>query len=324
MAEASWDCIVVGAGPGGLTAALYLARYRRRVLVVHDGKARALRIPLTHNVPGFPEGVCGTDLIEHMTEHATRYGAEMAEGHVARIVRGADGLFTVATDEGAAFQARSVILATGLFLNQIDIPWDLHEAAIRAGVLRYCPVCDAYEHSDKRVGVVGGDLSGAAEALFMRQYTDRVTLMPCHGMELTAQETKELAEAGIAVVRNPITRYEPASDEMRLHLEGLAEPLSFDVLYPALGVSPRTRLAGALGVPVDDKGRCPADAIFATDVPGVWCAGDIVEGLDQISVAMGHGAIASTKAHNWLREQDGQTIQTVADFEEPEPVPVAD
>ena len=88
MAEASWDCIVVGAGPGGLTAALYLARYRRRVLVVHDGKARALRIPLTHNVPGFPEGVCGTDLIEHMTEHATRYGAEMAEGHVARIVRG--------------------------------------------------------------------------------------------------------------------------------------------------------------------------------------------------------------------------------------------
>src|SRR5688572_3653170 len=70
-----WDCLIVGAGPAGLSAALYMARYHRTVLVLHDGKARALRIPQTHNVPGFPDGISGPALIERMTRHACEYGA---------------------------------------------------------------------------------------------------------------------------------------------------------------------------------------------------------------------------------------------------------
>ena len=76
MSGAAADCIIVGAGPAGLTAALYMARYRRRVLVLHDGTARALRIPLTHNAPGYPEGISGSDLIDRMARHALEYGAQ--------------------------------------------------------------------------------------------------------------------------------------------------------------------------------------------------------------------------------------------------------
>lgn len=88
---ALYDAVVIGAGPAGLTAAVYLARYRRTVLVLHDGKSRALRIPKTHNAPGFPEGIRGEDLIERMTVHAEQFNAEIAQAEVADIEHTSDG-----------------------------------------------------------------------------------------------------------------------------------------------------------------------------------------------------------------------------------------
>jgi thioredoxin reductase (NADPH) len=98
---------------------------------------------------------------------------------------------------------------------------------------------------------------------------------------------------------------------MRLYLEGEPEPLAFDVIYPAFGTRPRNALAKALGIPIGEGGTVPADAPFGTACPGVYCAGDVVEGLDQISVAMGQAAVAATRAHNWLREREGHTVDTV-------------
>lgn len=302
-----YDCIVVGAGPAGLSAALYLARYRRRTLVLHDGTARALRIPKTHNAPGFADGIAGPDLIARMTRHASEYGAKI---ELARIATAAadEGGFVFTADDGRRWRSRAAILATGINLNQIELPHEDHEQAIRDNILRYCPVCDAYEHIDKHVGIIGCDESGAAEALFMRGYSRDITLVPRAYAELTPDELQHLAEAGIRVIETPVDRYEPGKQAMRIWLKGASEPLSFDVIYPALGVTPRTGLALQLGIAVDPEGRCPTDSVFETAVPGAWCAGDIVDGLDQISVAMGHGAIAGTKAHNWLRERDGHTL----------------
>lgn len=301
------ECIIVGAGPAGLSAALYMARYKRSVLVLHDGRARALRIPRTHNAPGFNEGVSGPELIERMARHAVQYGARMEQAHVKTASRD-DGLFMLAADDGRRWRGRSLILATGIKLNQIDLPHEQHEAAIRANVLRYCPVCDAFEHDGKRIGVVGCDTQGAAEALFLRRYSPDITLLPRSFAELTPDQRAELASAGIVVCETPVARYEPNEDVMRVHLRGHTEPLVFDVLYPALGVTPRTELAVQLGVVTDECGCVPGDAMLETNVPGLWCAGDILDGLDQISVAMGHGALAATKAHNWLRDWDGEML----------------
>lgn len=306
-----FETIVIGAGPAGLTAALYLARYRRKVLVAHDGKSRALRIPTTHNAPGFPDGIRGADLIERMTRHALEFGAEIEEAEITDIERTGDG-FRLHASGGDNRECRSVILASGILLNQIDLPHAIHEQAIEAGVLRYCPVCDGYEHIDARIGVIGCDSDGAAEALFLRQYTKDITLMPLNHPELTAAQAHEMGEAGIRVEIGALVELEPHSDRIGVRLEGREALLSFDVIYPALGCRPRAELAARLGVGLDGEGCVPAGAVQDSGVPGFFAAGDVVEGLDQISVAMGHGALAATRTHNWLRERDRHTLQAEA------------
>ncbi len=311
MAEQDhWDCIIVGAGPAGLSAALYMARFRRRVLVLHDGKARAARIPKTHNAPGYDSGIAGTQLLERMTRHCMDHGARMREAHVAAIAHD-DDRFTLTADDGREWTASTVILATGLCLNQIDIPHEVHEQAIADNVLRYCPICDGYEHIDKALAVVGCDEQGAAEALFLRQYTRDITLLPRAYAELDPDDIDRLEAANVRVIQSPIADYLPRQDSFDIAVEGPEGVLSFDVVYPALGMVPRTELAEKIGLKLDDGGRVSTDSPHGTAIPGLYCAGDIVEGLAQISVAMGHGAIAATKAHNWLRDQEGHTFDTL-------------
>jgi thioredoxin reductase (NADPH) len=302
------EVIIVGAGPAGLTAALYLARYQRDVLVLHDGKSRALRIPKTHNAPGFPDGIEGPELIRRMTRHATEFGTRIMEAEVTGIEQTAAG-FRLRAGDGQSWDARAVILASGIVLNQVNLPHAVHEAAIKAGVLRYCPVCDGYEHSEARIGVIGCDSDGAAEALFLRNYSSDITLMPLSHPELTPAQAKQMADAGITVKGGALVALEPGTEEMVVRLEGEAAPLTFDVIYPALGCRPRSDLAEQLGLALKSEGCVPAGAIKTSGVPGFFAAGDVVEGLDQISVAMGHGAMAGTNAHNWLREQDGHVLQ---------------
>ena len=303
-----WECIVVGAGPAGLSAALYLARFRRRVLVLHDGMSRALRIPLTRNAPGFPEGIAGPDLIGRMLEHCMRYDAQVQEAEVLE-ARRIEGGFELHTANGAWHRSRALVLATGLHMGQVPLPHDEHEAAIEAGVLRYCPICDGIEHTGTRIGVLGSDRHGAAEALFLRQFSDQVVLIPCQQAGLDADVHAQLTAAGIRVIAAPVARYAPLDDRFDLYLEGRDEPQSFDVVYPALGCQHRNELPRMLGLAIDAQGCTDVRSPFGTEVPGVFCAGDIVDGLDQISVAMGHGAVAATRAHNWLRAQDGHTLR---------------
>lgn len=303
-----WDCIVVGAGPAGLSAALYMARFRRKTLIVHDRSARALRIPLTRNAPGFPEGIAGPDLVERMTEHACEYGAQIDEAKIVDLSI-AQGHFAFTASDGRNWNARTCILATGVAENQIALDPVDHEAAIADGTLRYCPVCDGYEHIGQRIGVIGCDDQGAAEAMFLRTFSDDVTLVPRDYAELTDDEHAQLAEAGVTVIEHPIRKLRPDGGCFAVEVEGQEHPLRFDVVYPALGISPRNDLALAVGLSVCDSEKTPHNAPFETNIPGLYSAGDIVEGLDQISVAMGQGAVAATKAHNWLRQRDGDALK---------------
>lgn len=300
------DVAIVGAGPAGLTAALYLARYHRRVLVLHDGTSRALRGPMAHNVPGFPNGVAGRALVRLMQRQATEVGAEIIEARIDDIERTPDGF--VLRGERESWAARAVILATGVAMNEVDLPTEAHERAIADGVLRYCPVCDGYEGTDRVLGVIGCDSNGAAEALFLRQFTLQVTLMPLSHSELTADETSQLKAAGVRVLQGALDRLEPHQDRMVVHLEG-GQVVTVDTLYPALGLRPRSELGVRLGARLGQDDCLGPDSPSGAGVEGLWAAGDVVEGLDQITVAMGHGAVAATKAHNWLREQEGHTLR---------------
>ena len=312
MDEASEvDVAIVGAGPAGLSAALYAARFCRSTLVLHDGSARAARIPRTRNAPGFPAGIAGPGLIARMSRHAGKYGARIVEARISQVSRTAGGNFLLHSEDGRSYSGRALILATGMECNSIPIDDRLHARAIRRGVLRYCPICDGYEHRGERIGVVGCDVSGASEALFLRRFSPKVHLLTQCSAELTEEQRRELSQAGIETVTDPVAGYELAGRAMHVRFKSERKLLAFDVLYPALGMRPRNALAVDLGIGLTGEGVVAANAPFGTNVPGVYCAGDIVEGLDQISVAMGQGAVAATRAHNWLRARDRQTAEAV-------------
>lgn len=306
QAQHSCDVLIIGAGPAGLTAACYLARYRRRVIVVHDGRSRALRIPLTHNAPGFPGGIGGQDLIRRMEEQAAMYGAQIRCDHIDILKADRDEF--LATGE-TAYKARAVILATGIQLNEVELPHEEHEHAITRGCLRYCPVCDGFEAINKAVGVLGSDVHGAREAMFLREYTSDVTLMPRAATGLTGAQRAELAAAGVKIVDSSVAQLSPSDDGLAVLLAD-GTSLRFDVLYPALGCVPRSELVSQLGLELTAEGCVLTDAHQALARPGLYAAGDVVDGLDQISVAMGHGAVAATQTHNYLRKLDGHVLRS--------------
>jgi thioredoxin reductase (NADPH) len=302
MPNDTLDCLIVGGGPAGMTAAIYLARYRRNALVVDAGESRATWIPRSHNHAGFPEGINGVELLARMAAQARQYGAKVERGTVERLAREGD-LFRAEVN-GRPLLARTVLLATGVVNRQPRMDKADHDRAMARGLIRYCPVCDGYEVTGKRVGVLGASGHGVAEALFLHTYTDDLTLLPQDFAELSDADKQKLADHRIAVVERPVRNFRVGEDKIEAILEN-GETLAFDSVYPALGSDPRSDLARQLGAELSPEGCIPADDHEATGIPGLYVAGDVVQALDQISVAMGHAAIAATAIHNRLRKEEG-------------------
>ncbi len=294
------DCLVIGGGPAGLTAAIYLARFHLSVTVIDAGRSRAGLIPLTRNHAGFPEGLSGADLLARMGEQARLYGADLRQGHIESIGRNADGF--VATTDAAAFWARTILLATGVVNRRPAMLDDAaHSQALADGRLRYCPICDGYEVTDRRVAVLGTGERGCKEAIFLRSYTADVTLVaPESGHELDPADFRLLRDAGIDVVGS--CRAITLEDKV-IVLQVNGDRLTFDSLYPALGSDICSDRAVPLGAAVAGEGCLLVDAHQRTSVPGLYAAGDVVLGLDQISHAMGEGGVAATTIRNDLAQQ---------------------
>ena len=294
------DCIIVGAGPAGLTAAIYLARFRLSIRLFDCGTSRAALIPCTHNHAGFPDGIAGTELLARMLEQAERYGAERELARVTKIERDEEGFIVWA--EAREFHARTVLIATGVINNRPSgIDDALHIEALAKGLLRYCPICDGYEVTDRRVAVIGTGDHGTAEALFLRGYTADLTLIaPEAEHDLDAQCQAELDKAGIERVDGPCGGY--AIEDGRFALDTAKGRRAFDSVYPALGSRVRSDVAAEAGAMTSEDNCLVVDSHQRTNIPGLFAAGDVVKGLDQISHAMGDGGVAATAIRNYLAE----------------------
>ncbi len=299
----SFDTAIIGGGPAGLTAAIYLARYRRRVVVFDRGGSRAAMIPRSHNHAGYPDGIPGKELLARMAEQATQFGAEIRSGDVTGIK--ATGGNWQLTGAEIDLTARTVLFATGVDNRYPDIPKADHDAALAAGQLRYCPVCDAFEAQGQRIGVIGAESHGVAEALFLRNYSDRVTLFTKEECELHEKDRADLARAGVAWDPRPVASYRFGSQAELAFADGTV--VQVDTIYPALGSDPNIELIAQLGLRTDGEGCLATDAHQRLGLSGLYAAGDVVSALDQISVAMGHAAIAATAIHNDLRTREGRT-----------------
>ena len=299
MDEQILDCLIIGGGPAGLTAAIYLARFHLDILVIDNGKSRASSIPCTRNHAGFPDGIRGEELIQRMREQACRYGAKIETEFVTKLERDScSGRLTATWGSGRAI-ARTVLLATGVANRRPPMDEDLHDAALARGLVRYCPICDGYEVTDKRVGVIGSDSHGVAEALFLRSYTADVTLIaPDKALQLTHGDQQKLKTAGINCVDGPAQAVAIASD--CITVDTAEGHYSFESIYPALGSDNHTQLGEMIGAKLAVDGCFVCDDHQRTNVPGLYAAGDVVHGLDQISHAMGEGGVAATTIRNDL------------------------
>jgi thioredoxin reductase (NADPH) len=297
----TFDCLIIGGGPAGLAAALYLARFRRRLLLIDSGAARAASIPRSHNIPFFTSGIGGPELLARERENALRYDAEIVSGTVTGLRKLREGFLADTMSESGksgAVRAACVLLATGASDIEPKLPNLPH--AVQRGLVRYCPICDGYEVMNKSVAVIGYGERGLGEAVFIaRTYTPNVTLLTLgEPMELDSKEKTKVEEHNIKVVGEPIVALD-CPDKVNLRAQN-GEEHRFDVLYSALGMRVRSELATSLGAAHDEEGGIIVDEHSQTNVDGLYAAGDVTVGLRQIVVGLGQAARAAVHIHNRL------------------------
>jgi thioredoxin reductase (NADPH) len=300
-----YDTLIIGGGPGGLTAAIYLRRFTRNVALVDKGNSRLRLIPVSHNYPGFPEGVPGHILLGNLTTQLQRYGGAVMKGEIVGL-RIEDGLFVAGyqpedtpEDGTVALRAQTVILATGVA--DAGLPIESWREAIACGSVRLCPVCDGFDVMDKHIAVATAATNPVGHALFMRTFSSRVTLFE-RGLPsmLNDADRRRLVAAGVRLVDSPLVSVTlDASMKPVLHTED-GQDHEADVFYPMLGETARSSLAAQLGARTAQCEELLVDTRGETSVPGLYAIGDVTVGLNQIAVATGQAACAATHIHNRL------------------------
>ena len=291
------DCVIIGAGPAGLHCGTYLGRFLRSVIVFHGGKSRAEWIPVTHNFPGFPQGITGPDLLRLLKRQAERHGAEIRREHVSS-VEGTDGAFVVRTPRTET-RTRKIVLATGVQ----DIPPEVPNARHYKGrTIRHCPICDAHEARGRKLVVFGSGDRAARMAIWLSHYTSDLSLLinPGTKSDIPDDLLNLLEQYRIRVIEQRVVAIEERNQQLgTILLENDTRIENVFRGYSAMGLKPNSELAAAMGVELDPQGYIKVDSDQRTNLPGIYAIGDIVSGqLGQLSVAVGHAAIASIAIHN--------------------------
>jgi thioredoxin reductase (NADPH) len=257
-------------------------RHRRRA-------SRAALIPESHNYPGFA-GIAGPELLARLRDQATRYGATVEAGRVTGLSRAHDGIFTAWCGD-RTIQAHAVLMATGL----VDVSPGIEGLrAVYTGAVRYCPICDGFEATDRRIGVIGSIEAGSKKARFLRTYSRDVLLFETGARSVGGGVRDELHQDGVTLPGRA-SSVEYIDDKVAVVVED-GSRVMVDVLYPALGCAVRSELGAACtpnqNLKVDDHQQTSVDLLYA--------AGDVVSDLHQLSVPTGHAAIAASDIHNRL------------------------
>lgn len=295
-----YDIIIIGAGPGGLTAAIYAGRQGTKNLMIDRDLAGGIgrEVPEMENYPGF-DNISGLELIEKMKAQATK-NTELHEMEaVTEIVKTDDEYrFTVKTDKDE-YQSKTIILATGSSHRHLDAKGE--EEFLGKGV-SYCATCDGFFFQDRNIIMVGGGNSALQEALYLNNLGAHVTLIHRRD-EFRAQKhlQNQIKEAGINTIMNATV--EEIKGSMLVESVTLKDTktgelsnLPVDGVFISVGYVPHTELAEQLGVELDESGHIIIDKDQKTNVDYVYAIGDVCVGLKQWIVACGEGAVAATSA----------------------------
>ena len=305
--DTTWDCIVVGAGAAGLSAALALGRARRRTLVI-DSQLPSNRF--AHGIGGLlgQDGRPPAEFYAAGREELAAYpSVELRTGEVARGTR-EDGRFVLDLADGSAETARRVLLATSMEYRHADVP-GIAERWGRS--VFHCPFCHGWEVRERPLGVLDRGASGAQRALLLRAWSDDVTLFTDGPAELEPDDAGRLRSAGVTVDERAVAELRGPGEE----LTGVAfadgsEGACGGLLVP-VALHQRSALADELGAAAAEPGHVAADALvvdakYATTVPGLSAAGDLTVPMPSVANAIASGATAAAMiVHGLMAEAFG-------------------
>jgi thioredoxin reductase (NADPH) len=299
----NFDIIIIGAGPAGLTAGLYAGRQNSKALVIDKGLAGGLgsEVPMMENYPGF-DLISGMELISKMKPQCEKF-SEIRENQIIEDIEKRDDGIYIKTkssigDDFNEYLTKSVILATGASHRHLNVPGE--NEFLGRGVA-YCATCDGMFFVNRNVLMVGGGNSAAQEALYLKNIGCNVKIVHRRDSLRCEHRLEELLqEKGVEILWNSTIKEikgDMAVDSVTLVRDGVEEEYETDAVFVAIGDEPSNGLAKQLGVELDENGYIITDKSQATNVSGVYAAGDITGGVKQWIVACGEGAVAAISAY---------------------------
>lgn len=287
--QSTYDCIIIGGGPAGLTCGIFLGRYRRKVLLIDSGKPRNYASRAIHGFLGqhdIPPG----ELLARGRREAEMAGVEICDCTALKVERLGD-VFEVTTTTGR-MQARRIVLAYGVRDQLPDVP---EIERFYGGSIYHCPDCDGYEVTGKRVGVIGWGKKAVGLSLKLLQWTDDLTIFTDgHPRDWTDEHTSRLLSFSIDVKKEKIESLLGEGDQVQAVVLSGGERVAVDAMFFTIGVERSCLLAEELGCKVDDEApNILVDDYKATSVEGVYAVGDLVPGSQLAITSAADGAIAA-------------------------------
>ncbi len=319
-----YDVIIVGAGPAGLTSAIYTAREGLDTLIV-DASSPGGQVAITQvldNFPGFPVGVTGAEFVERMVDQSLRFGVEIVQGEAINNIEGSGNLNVLTAKSGREFRAYSVIIATGSKYRRLNVPG---ENELIGSNVHFCATCDGAFYKDRDVVVVGGGNSGFEEGLVLAEkFAKSVKIVEFLPESKASQilQDKVAAQDNIEVVLNHAVQelainQDSQFDGMRVEDRATGEILTWhpDGVFVFIGLTPNTSFLPE-SIQLDEWGFIKTEANFQTSLEGVFAAGDVREGSTKQAVsAAGEGATAAMMVRQYLQSRDAESMQATREAE---------
>jgi thioredoxin reductase (NADPH) len=304
MKAESWELIILGAGPAGLTAGLYASRSGLETLLLEANipGGLALEAPMIENYPGFPGGIPGQELASRMIEQCEAAGGEIRYPEEALRVEIRGGMKGVET-ERRVYEAEALIIATGTRHRRLGAPG---EERLRGRGVSYCALCDGPLFKGRSVAVIGGGNTAAVEALYLSEIASEVKLI--HRRSTLRAEralVEALKERGVELILNAVVEEiggEEFVEGLRLRVDEKPIELEVDAVFVSIGRDPNSQLAREGGVEVDERGYIIVDEKQRTNIKGVYAAGDVTNRPHkQIGTAIGQGITAALEAYGYIK-----------------------
>ncbi len=307
MTSVTYDVIIIGGGPAGLTAAIYASREKLKTLVLEKVLlgGTPINTDFIENYPGFPEGIQGKELVDRFKLQAQRFGAQSLEFKEATDVEQGDGIFRVRTDSDD-YIGRAVIIATGSVPKKLNIPG---EQEFTGKGVSYCATCDGPLFKGKKVAVIGGGDAAVEEGLYLTRFASKVTLIHRRHQLRAAKLLQERLEKNEEM--ELILNYIPVSINGDDRVTSLTikdkdtneeKEINVSGVFVYVGVKPSSQFVKEL-VKLNERGYIIADEKMQTSVPGIFVAGDICSGsIQQVACAARDGVIAALSVRSYLSD----------------------